>query len=146
MFSAELPWCLVFVQKINFREKSPKICQSPYFYRRTTDPEGEMGEPRGAHTTWWRGPGLAAPPHGVSASVTSLCPPFAYILPLYQKHRGFVIFQKGFHCSIAIPNPRSGTRNPFWHSAGIGIWRISSPSSSPMPLHQPSMMPPSMCE
>jgi hypothetical protein len=28
----------------------------------------------------------------------------------------------------------------------MGIWRRSSPSSSPTSLHQPSMIPPSMCE
>jgi hypothetical protein len=28
----------------------------------------------------------------------------------------------------------------------MGIWRRSSPSSSPTSLHQPSMISPSMCE
>ena len=37
-------------------------------------------------------------------------------------------------------------KSPFWHSAGTGNWRRSSPSSPPTPLHQPAMFPPSMCE
>ena len=37
-------------------------------------------------------------------------------------------------------------KSPFWHSAGTGNWRRSSPPSPPTPLHQPAMFPPSMCE
>jgi hypothetical protein len=42
LFSAELPWCLVFVQKSDFQEKSRKILQKSYFTRRHTEPEYEM--------------------------------------------------------------------------------------------------------
>jgi hypothetical protein len=41
LFLAELPWCLVFVQKSNFQEKSQKILQKSYFTRRPTEPEYE---------------------------------------------------------------------------------------------------------
>jgi hypothetical protein len=41
LFSAELPWCLVFVQKSNFQEKFQKILQKSYFTRRPTKPEDE---------------------------------------------------------------------------------------------------------
>jgi hypothetical protein len=41
LFSAELPWCLVFVQKSDFEEKSQKILQNSYFTRRTMEPEDE---------------------------------------------------------------------------------------------------------
>jgi hypothetical protein len=40
-FSAELPWCLVFVQKSNLQEKSRKILQNSYFTRRPTELEDE---------------------------------------------------------------------------------------------------------
>jgi hypothetical protein len=43
LFSAELPWCLVFVQKSNFQKKSWKILQKSYFTRRPTEPEYETG-------------------------------------------------------------------------------------------------------
>jgi hypothetical protein len=39
LFSAELPWCLIFVHKSDFQEKSRKIPQSSYFTRRHTEPE-----------------------------------------------------------------------------------------------------------
>jgi hypothetical protein len=48
LFSAELLWYLVFVQKSNFPENSQKISQNSYFTRRLTEPEDE---PQGAHTT-----------------------------------------------------------------------------------------------
>jgi hypothetical protein len=41
LFSAELPWCLIFVQKFNFLEKSRKILQKSYFTRRPMEPEDE---------------------------------------------------------------------------------------------------------
>jgi hypothetical protein len=41
LFSAELLWCLIFVQKSNFQEKSQKISQNSYFTRRLTEPEDE---------------------------------------------------------------------------------------------------------
>jgi hypothetical protein len=41
LFSVELPWCLVFVQKSNFQEKSQKILQKSYFTRRPTELEHE---------------------------------------------------------------------------------------------------------
>jgi hypothetical protein len=41
LFLAELLWCLVFVQKSDFQEKSWKILQKFYFARRPTEPEGE---------------------------------------------------------------------------------------------------------
>src|SRR5215217_4647223 len=43
-------------------------------------------------------------------------------------------------------NSASGPETWFWHSAGTGNWRGSSPPSQPTPLHRPSMFPPSMCE
>jgi hypothetical protein len=41
LFSAELLWCLIFVQKSNFQENSQKISQNSYFTRRLAEPEDE---------------------------------------------------------------------------------------------------------
>ena len=49
-------------------------------------------EPGVAHTTCRRGLGLAAPTHVVAASADTSRPSFAYKLPLYKKHRGFIVF------------------------------------------------------
>jgi hypothetical protein len=56
LFSAELPWFLVFVQKSNFQEKSRKILQKSYFTKRPTEPEYETE----------RGLEAATPPGGVA--------------------------------------------------------------------------------
>jgi hypothetical protein len=56
LFSAELLWCLVFVQKSNFQEKSRKIVQKSYFTRRYTEPEEETK----------RGRELGSPPGGAA--------------------------------------------------------------------------------
>jgi hypothetical protein len=56
LFSAELLWCLIFIQKSNFQEKSQKILQKSYFAKRPTEPEGETK----------RGSGLGTQPGGVA--------------------------------------------------------------------------------
>jgi hypothetical protein len=56
LFSAELLWCLIFVQKSDFQEKSWKILQKFYFARRPTEPEGETEG----------GCGLGSPPGGAA--------------------------------------------------------------------------------
>jgi hypothetical protein len=56
LFSAELLWCLIFVQKSDFQEKSQKIFQKFYFARRPTESEGEA---KG-------GSGLGSPPGGTA--------------------------------------------------------------------------------
>jgi hypothetical protein len=68
LFSAELPWCLVFVQKSKFYEKSQKILQNSYFARRSTEPEYETERgweattpPCGAAQAWPR-QGVVRPP------------------------------------------------------------------------------------
>src|SRR3954470_20505761 len=67
LFSAELPWCLVFVQKINYQEKSRKICQKLFFTRRSTEPEGETERrPGGPRPTPGVGPPNPAPGGGLA--------------------------------------------------------------------------------
>jgi hypothetical protein len=59
LFSAELPWCLVFVQKSDIQEKSQKILQNSYFTKRPTKPEEETergweaGSPPGGAAQAW---------------------------------------------------------------------------------------------
>jgi hypothetical protein len=73
LFSAELLWCLILVQKSNFQEKSQKILQKFYFARRSTEPEGET---KG-------GSGLGSvPTYGEATSAIASTPPSAYIYPL----------------------------------------------------------------
>jgi hypothetical protein len=68
LFSAELPWCLVFVQKSNFQEKFWKILQKSYFTRRPTEPEyetergWEAATPPGGTAQAWPRQGVVRPP------------------------------------------------------------------------------------
>jgi hypothetical protein len=68
LFSVELPWCLVFVQKSNFQEKSRKILQNSYFTRRPTEPEDETekgweaGSPPGGAAQAWLHRVVVRPP------------------------------------------------------------------------------------
>src|SRR4051812_28436254 len=148
LFSAELPWCLVFLQKIIFREKSQKIYQRPYFPRRPTESEGEERKaPEWARQHPGAGPGLATPGWRLAASGTFSASPFAYMTYVTRNTEGVrrILQNK----SAAPPPPETlfrGPGTPFWHPAGTGKRRRSSPSSSPTPIHQPSMIPPTMCE
>jgi hypothetical protein len=75
-----------------------------------------------------------------------LDPSFRLHIPSDLKISGVWRFsQIEFRCAAATRYCDSEPETPFGHPAGTGIWRTSSPSSSPMPLHQPSMIPPSMC-
>jgi hypothetical protein len=62
---------------------SGKISENPamfLFYQKTHGARIRDGEgPRGAHTTWWRGPGQAALGGGVAAPAIVSIPPSAYI-------------------------------------------------------------------
>jgi hypothetical protein len=63
------------------------------FYQKTQGARRwDREEPRGAHTTWWRGPGQATPGGGVAASAITSSPSSTYLYPLTWKHRGFSIF------------------------------------------------------
>jgi hypothetical protein len=83
LFSAELLWCLVFVQKSDFQEKilenTTKIlfCQNTHGARRR-DEEGLWP----GLTTRERGPALAAPTCGEAASAIASTPSSTYIYPL----------------------------------------------------------------
>jgi hypothetical protein len=68
LFSVELLWCLIFVQKSDFQEKSWKILQKLYFARRPTELEGEtkggcgLGSPPGGAAQPWPCPPVVRPP------------------------------------------------------------------------------------
>ena len=125
-------------------ENMPKIL----FHQKTHGARRrDGGGPRGAHTTWPHGPGQAAPRGGVAASVTPSTSLFAYKMPLDLKTRGgSTFFQREFRYAVTTRFHDSEPETPFWHPAGTGNWRRSSPSSSPSLLHRPSMFPPSMSE
>src|SRR3954447_11490155 len=88
-----------------------------------------------------RGPGLAASGPCLAASDFASVPPFTYMMLLTGNLRGVRSFTRK---KSAPPPPRETLfRRPkalFWHPAGMGIGRRSSPSSSPTPLHQPSII------
>ena len=125
-------------------ENMPKIL----FHQKTHGARRrDGGGPRGAHTTWPCGRGQAAPRGGVAASVTPSASLFAYKLPLDLRTKGVRCFSR--KSSAAPPPPDFAIWNQKLRSGtlpGRGIWRGSSPSSSPTPLHQPSMFPSSMSE
>jgi hypothetical protein len=81
LFSAELPWCLVFVcAEIQLSGKISENTAKILFYQKTHGAKIRDGEgPRGAHTPWWHGPGQAAPGGGEATSAIASTPPSAYI-------------------------------------------------------------------
>jgi hypothetical protein len=137
-----------FCAEIQLLGKIPENTTKILFYQKTHGARVRDGEgPGGHHTTWWCEPGLAAPRGGVAALAISSSPPSAYIYSLtwnYCEVRRFS--QIEFCCAATIRNRDLEPETPFWHSAETWIWRRSSSSSSPTSLHQPSMIPPSMCE
>ena len=125
--------------------KTPEKIANLLFYQKIHGARRGGGDgPRVAQTTWWRG---AAPAYEEGDSGTSLSPPFDYLTLSDLKREGVVHFiQKHHRTPPPSRNLFRGPETPFWHSAGTGNWRRSSPSSSPTLLHRPSMFPPSMCE
>ena len=122
--------------------------QSAYFSGRDQVPEYETERGQGPrHTTWPHGLDLAAPGHGVGPPGTPSVSLFAYKKPSDLKTQGgSMFFQKEFRSTATTRFHETGPETPFWHPAGTGNWRRSSPSSSPSLLHRPSMFPPSMSE
>jgi hypothetical protein len=136
-----------FCAEIQLSGKIPENIAKILFYQKTRGARTWDGEgPRGAHTPWWRGPGLAA--RGWWGRLGHrLDPSFRLHIPSDLKTAGVRRFsQIDFRCAATIRNRDSEPETPFWHLAGMGIWRSSSSSSSPTSLHQPSMIPPSMFE
>jgi hypothetical protein len=137
-----------FCTEIQLSRKFPENIAKLLFYQKTHEARRRDGdEPRGAHTTWPCGPGQAAPGGGMAASATASSPHFAYIKSLTLKTEGgSTFFQIEFRYAATTGNLNLEPETLFWHPVRTGNWRRSSPSSSPTPIHQPSMIPPSMCE
>ena len=146
MFSAELPWCLVFVQKINYEEKSGKICQKLYFTRRSTEPEDETKRmPGGPTPTPGAGPPLPAPRGGAATPGNPSASLYAYKFTFDLKTEGgSIVFQKEFRYAAATRNQDSDPETPFWHPARtwnleriITIVITNSPSTIDVsPIHE----------
>src|SRR3954466_5342299 len=115
LFSAELPWCLVFVQKINYQEKSRKICQKLFFTRRSMEPEGETkGSPRGPRPTPGASPPNPVPGGGLATPGSSSAALRAYKLPSNLKTQGgLIVFQKEFRSAAATRNQDLDPETPF---------------------------------
>jgi hypothetical protein len=112
LFSAELLWCLVFVQKSNFREKSQKILQKSYFVRRPTEPEGEtkggsgLGSPPGGAAQAWPRLPVVRPPR---PSPRPLLPPTYTLWP--KRSGGSAFFLDRLPLRRHHQKPWFGTRN-----------------------------------
>jgi hypothetical protein len=131
-----------------FRKNPGKYCKNPIL---PEDPRSQNTRQRGArraphHLVKRPRPGRARGWCGRPSHL--LDPSFRLHIPFDLKISGVRRFsQIEFRCAATIRNRISETETPFWHPAGIGIWRRSSlSSSSSTSLHQPSMIPPSMCE
>jgi hypothetical protein len=76
------PFCAEIQLSGKFSENIAKLL----FHQRTHGTRRwDREEPRGAHTTWWRGPGQATPGGGVAASAIASSLPSAYIKSLTWK-------------------------------------------------------------
>ena len=122
-------------------ENMPKIIFHQKIHgARRRDGEGAWGGHIHARCGWaLPAPGGAATPGTPSVS---LC---AYKFPLDLKTEGSSIVSR--KSSATPPPPETKIRIQKLRSGtlpGRGIWRGSSPSSSPTHLHQPSMFPSSM--
>jgi hypothetical protein len=112
LFSAEFLWYLVFFAEIQLSGKIPENIGKLLFYEKTHGARIRDGEgPRGAHTTWWRGPGQAAPGGGVAAPAIASTPPSAYIYPGLENIGDSVFFTDRVPLRRHHQKPRFRTRN-----------------------------------
>src|SRR4051812_42789654 len=128
-----------FCAEIQLSEKIPENIPNVLFSQETHGARRGGAEDPGVGQTWpRRGIGLAVLGPCLAASDFTSAPPFAYMMLMMGNLRGVQSFTR--KKSAPLP-PREtlfrGPDAPFWHPVGTGIWRRSSPSSSPTPLHQP---------
>ena len=129
-------------RKSTFRKNSGNNCKPPILPEdsrsQKTRRRGEKGGPHHLAARWahgrvsrWCG-GLGHP----------LATPSRLLNPLDLKRWGNNHISRN---PYGTPPPSRtlfrGSETPFWHPAGMGIWRRSSPSSSPTLLHRRSMFP-----
>ena len=131
-----------FCAEIQLSGKSSEFMRKVLFYQNTDGARrASREEARGPHTLGRRGPSVW-PPRSASDALlrTTYC-----LRPKNARREVEVARNPPERRHIAKLRLRS-QKSPFWHSAGTGNWRRSSPPSPPTPLHQPAMFPPSMCE
>jgi hypothetical protein len=110
-----------FCAEIQLSGKIPENMTKLLFYQKTHRARIRDGEgPWGAHTTWWRGPGQAAPGGAVAAPSIASTPHSAYICPLTWKHRGFSVFPR--KSSDAPPPLETTIRNQKLCSGTLPGW------------------------
>ena len=141
-----------FCAEIQLSGKSSEFMRKVLFFQKTDGARrASQVEARGPHTVGRHGPG--GPASGPRGPVVWPPRPASDALlrtiyrPRPKNARGEVEVARNPPERRHIAKLRRGSqKSPFWHSAGTGNWRRSSPSSPPTPLHQPAMFPPSMCE
>ena len=148
MFSAELHWCIIFVKKSKFLEKSGKIPEIIFLQKTHGARRGAAGASHSPQMPPGRGPGLAAPGSHLAKWWLGWRRPFHLFTPFDLKTpEPPIIFPEKIQSAAATSKPNSGTRSSCSGTLpGRGLKGRSSPSPSSPPLHQPSMFPPSMCE
>jgi hypothetical protein len=147
LFSVELSWCLILCRNPTCRKNPEKYCKILILPEdKRSQNTRRRGATRGPHHLVARVRPVRA--RGWCSRPSRLLDP-SFRLYTPSDLKGSVVrhfSQIEFRCVATIRNCDSEPETPFWHPAGMGIWRRSSPSSSPTYLHQPSMIPPSMCE
>jgi hypothetical protein len=136
-----------FCAEIQLSGKFPENIAKLLFYQRTQSQKTrQRGATRGPHHLVARGrPGRTRGWCGCLSH--RLEPSFRLHKVSDLKTEGVQHFsQIEFRYAATTRNRDSEPETLFWHPARTGNWRRSAPSSSPTPLHQPSMIPPSMCE
>jgi hypothetical protein len=129
LFSAELPWCLVFAQKnLTFRKNPGKYRKVPILPEDTRNQNTrQRGATRGSHHLVAQ----AKPGHArgwCGRPSHRLDPSFRLHIPSDLKTSGVWRFsQIEFRCAATTRNRDSEPETLFWHPAGTGIWRRSSP-------------------
>jgi hypothetical protein len=84
-----------FRAEIQLSRKIPENTAKFLFYQKTHGARRRDEEGLGGRlTTWWHGPGLAAPGGGEATAAASSSPPFAYIYLQTWNYRGFGIFPR----------------------------------------------------
>jgi hypothetical protein len=136
-----------FCAEIQLSGKIPENIAKILFYQKTHEARvRDRVGPRGHHTTWWHGPGQAAPGVVWPPQPSPWPPPSAYIYPLTWKYRGFSVFPDRVPLRRHHQKLQFGTRNsvlaPWWDGHLEEIITIIITDMSPSTIHDS----PSMCE
>ena len=140
---------------LSFCAEKSTFGKYPNFYWKRHNSPGDPRNRKGGRGGCTRQPHPSWARPGVGPHPTRVWPPRApprrspldYIRPLtYYLTGDSSYYAKHIYAPPPTRSRFRGSEVPFWHPAGTGIRRRSSPSSSSPPLHRPSMISPSMCE